>query len=76
MQWYSVTAVGSWKLVFGPDKGADEEVQLYDLEADLGEKHNLAAKEPERVTEMRTLMESLIIAGRSTPVQNKRMISA
>ncbi len=58
--------VGSWKLVFGPDKG-DEEVQLYDLEADLGEKHNLAAKEPERVTEMRTLMESLIIAGRSTP---------
>ena len=33
--------------------------ELYDLEADLGERNNLAAKHPEKVAALRTLMESI-----------------
>ncbi len=41
--------------------------QLYDLAADLGETNNLAATMPEKVAEMRALLERLIVEGRSTP---------
>ena len=36
-----------------------KEEELYDLESDLGEQTNLAAKFPEKVTELRTLMQSI-----------------
>jgi arylsulfatase A-like enzyme len=42
-------------------------VQLYNLADDLGETKNLAAAMPEKVTEMKALLEKLIVVGRSTP---------
>lgn len=46
---------------------ATQPAQLYDLANDLGETKNLAADQPERVTEMKALLEKLITDGRSTP---------
>jgi hypothetical protein len=63
---------GRWKLILGKgsggwSKGGDEgpDVQLYDLEADLGERRNLAAEEPERVRAMKAAYEAIVAAGRS-----------
>jgi arylsulfatase A-like enzyme len=53
--------LGNWKYI--PTQPA----QLYDLAADLGETKNLAAEQPERVAEMKALLEKLITDGRSTP---------
>lgn len=70
---------GPWKLVLCADSGGWSDprpgseqaaelppVQLYDLEDDLGEQHNLQAREPERVRELRALLERQIADGRST----------
>lgn len=65
---------GSWKFI--PDSGSggwakggdpDQPVQLYDLSVDIGEQSNLASKHPEKVEEMKALMEELIRQGRSSP---------
>jgi arylsulfatase A-like enzyme len=56
---------GPWKLIAGPAGG--QPVQLYNLAEDLGEAKNLAADQPERVAAMKTLLEKLIVDGRSTP---------
>lgn len=71
---------GRWKLALCPDSGgwstprpgrdeADDlpEVQLYDLEADRAERHNLQAEHPEVVRELTTLLEKYVADGRSTP---------
>ena len=42
-------------------------MQLYNLADDIGETKNLAAEQPERVAEMKALLERLITDGRSTP---------
>jgi arylsulfatase A-like enzyme len=42
-------------------------VQLYDMEADPGEKNNLEAKHPEEVQRLTALLEKLVADGRSTP---------
>jgi arylsulfatase A-like enzyme len=42
-------------------------VLLYNLADDLGETKNLAAELPERVAEMKAILERLITDGRSTP---------
>jgi len=66
---------GTWKLILasgsgGWSKGGDgQPIQLYNLAEDLGETKNLAAQQPERVAEMRALLEKVITAGRSTPGQ-------
>lgn len=49
-----------------------EEVQLYNLADDLGETKNLAAAMPEKVAEMKALLEKLITDGRSTPGAAKK----
>ena len=66
--------LGSWKYIPGPGsggwgKGGDQSqpVQLYNLADDLGENKNLAAAMPEKVAEMKNLLEKLITDGRSTP---------
>ena len=67
--------LGDWKYVpehaVGGGRGAAAPTsippQLYDLAADLGETNNLAATMPEKVAEMRALLERLIVEGRSTP---------
>jgi arylsulfatase A len=58
---------GPWKLILQPDPKAKTDVQLYNLDDDLGETTNLAAEKPELVAQMRALMEKLITEGRSTP---------
>jgi arylsulfatase A-like enzyme len=65
---------GSWKYIPAPGsggwgKGGDalQPVQLYHLADDLGETKNLAAAMPEKVAEMKALLEKLITEGRSTP---------
>lgn len=58
---------GPWKLVLVADPKAKTDVELYNLDSDIGETKNLAAEQPERVAEMKTLMEKLITDGRSTP---------
>jgi arylsulfatase A-like enzyme len=65
---------GKWKYIAAPGsggwgKGGDQTqpVQLYNLADDLGETKNLAATMPEKVAEMKALLERLITDGRSTP---------
>lgn len=65
---------GAWKYIPAPGsggwgKGGDQSqpVQLYNLADDLGETKNLAATMPEKVTDMKALLEKLITDGRSTP---------
>jgi arylsulfatase A len=63
---------GPWKYIPVPGsggwgKGGDQSqpVQLYNLAEDIGEANNLAADMPEKVQEMRDLLERLIGQGRS-----------
>lgn len=65
---------GSWKYIPAPGsggwgKGGDQTlpVQLYNLADDLGETKNLAAAHPEKLAEMKDLLEKIITDGRSTP---------
>jgi arylsulfatase A len=65
---------GKWKYIPAPGsggwgKGGDQSQphQLYNLEEDIGEAHNLASSEPARVKEMQELLERQITEGRSTP---------
>ena len=45
---------GNWKLLLG---AGGPEVQLYDLDADIGETTDLAAERPEKVKELKTLLD-------------------
>ena len=65
---------GPWKYIPSPGSGGwggggnqSQPVQLYNLAEDLGETNNLAASMPAKVTEMQSLLEKLIVDGRSTP---------
>lgn len=74
---------GRWKLVLCPGSGGwtkqDAEaageglplVQLYDMEADPGERVNLEASHREKVGEMIRLLEEIVERGRSTPGENQ-----
>lgn len=65
--------LGDWKYIPGPGSGgwspgeSTHQVQLYNLVNDPGETNNLADREPERVIQMKELLEKLITEGRSTP---------
>ena len=71
---------GRWKLALCPDSGGwshprpgdDDvkglpEVQLYDLLADRGERHNVQAEHPEIVESLTRLLKRYVTDGRSTP---------
>jgi len=45
---------GNWKLLLG---AGGQEIQLYDLDADIGESNNLVAQQPEKVKELRMLLD-------------------
>lgn len=73
-----------WKLINCPGSGgwsvpkpgsAEEEglppIQLYDLDADVGETTNLVEKHPELAQELMQLLENYIQKGRSTPDRGK-----
>ena len=69
-QWKYIPAPGSG----GWGKGGDQSqpVQLYNLSNDIGETNNLAAEQPMKLTELKTLLESTITAGRSTPGKSQQ----
>ena len=58
---------GQWKYLrakhqvpgYARDTEREEVEELYDLDADIGEQHNLATKHPEKVAELRALMDEL-----------------
>lgn len=66
---------GQWKLILGRgaggfSKGADvsqqgPDAQLYNLDADRGERENLALEQPDRVTAMKAVYDALVAAGHS-----------
>ena len=72
---------GAWKLIMCPGSGGWSfptpnnkkaleglpEVQLYNLMNDPGEKDNLQASNPQKVTELKELLTNYILDGRSTP---------
>lgn len=47
--------------------GLDASPQLYNLEDDLGEQHNLAAQHPDKTGELAARLESIRKLGRSRP---------
>lgn len=58
---------GKWKYLrakhkvpgYAQDREREQVEELYDLEADIGEQNNLAAKYPEKVSELKKLMEAI-----------------
>jgi arylsulfatase A-like enzyme len=59
---------GRWKLlVLPPEKSNPLRYELYDLESDVAEQHDVAAAHPEVVRQMTELLERQIRDGRSTP---------
>jgi arylsulfatase A len=71
---------GKWKLVLCPGSGgwsqpkdnkAKEiglpDIQLYDMVADIEERHNLQAKLPEVVQKLVQMLKEMVVNGRSTP---------
>ena len=71
---------GKWKLVLCPGSGGWSapkpaaakkqglpSMQLFDLDADIGEQDNLAAEHPERVRRLVALLGKYVADGRSTP---------
>ncbi|MFN6300565.1 MAG: sulfatase-like hydrolase/transferase, partial [Planctomycetota bacterium] len=56
---------GLWKWI--PPVKSNQEGELYHLGEDLSESRNLVSEHPERVQQMKRLLEDLIVRGRSTP---------
>lgn len=51
----------------GPECAGLPPVQLYDLTADIGERHNAQAEHPDIVRELTELLTRYVLEGRSTP---------
>jgi arylsulfatase A-like enzyme len=60
---------GGWASPKDPEatKQGLPEIQLYDMTADVGEKRNLQAEQPDVVRQLTALLEKQITDGRSTP---------
>lgn len=58
--------LGDWKYIPAAEPKGPA-VQLYHLGEDIAESKNLAAAQPEKVAQMKDLLERLIVNGRSTP---------
>ena len=62
-----------WVLLEHPGSGGNRydaqtgEIQLYNLQSDAAQEHNLADKNPDRVTKLRALLEKYKESGRSRP---------
>jgi arylsulfatase A-like enzyme len=57
----------NWKLIRFKSKGTPEELELYNLNTDVGEKNNLASSNPAKVKELKALL-----AKAKTPTENKK----
>ena len=70
---------GKWKLILGPGPGGfsklvkkhprKPKIQLYDLSADIGERKNLHAEQPEVVARLTALLNKIRKAPRSAPIR-------
>ncbi|TWT71389.1 Arylsulfatase [Crateriforma conspicua] len=73
---------GGWKLLLAPGSGGWTapvgvaaikaglpEMQLYRINEDFGERHNVIEQYPDKAKELLTLLESYVAKGRSTPGQ-------
>ena len=64
---------GDWKLVqynvFDPEKTTTE---LYNLSTDIGEEHNVAAENPEKVNELQQLMNSARVDNPDFPFESRK----
>ena len=58
---------GPWKLILASDPKSNAQLQLYNLDSDLAETMNVAAEKSALVAELRELLETTIVRGRSTP---------
>jgi arylsulfatase A-like enzyme len=71
---------GRWKLELCPGSGGWSQprdpqaarqglppVQLYDMQADVGEQHNVQAEHPDVVEHLESLLRQYVARGRSTP---------
>lgn len=77
---------GDWKLILckgsggwsapRPGKAAKDapRMQLFNLADDLSETTNLYAKHPEKVTELKALLEQYVASGRSTPGEKQPLV--
>jgi arylsulfatase A-like enzyme len=68
----SAIRIGHWKLI---EFFEDGRLELYDLQNDLGEKHNLAAEQPQRVAELHQRLKawrSAVGARLPTPNPNRK----
>ncbi len=71
---------GKWKYLkadahfhgYAVDEARPQAEELFDLEADLGERTNLAAAQPEKVAELRELMQSIEGDDKLAPGANAR----
>jgi len=66
---------GKWKLIFGSGGSGEADgtkPHLYDLDADIGEKIDLAAQHHDEVKRLTELMERFVADGRSTPGEKQK----
>lgn len=71
---------GKWKFLkpdaffhgYAIEADRKKEIELYDLESDVGEQTNLAKQSPDKVTELRELMKSIEGKDQLEPEMNKR----
>jgi arylsulfatase A len=60
-------APAAWMKKHQQPKDDDQPVELYHLKEDIGQRHNLAAKQPEMVAELLALMKKIRTQGHSAP---------
>ena len=59
-KWRLITHVGDAKITIQGDTRKESDVELYDLESDPGERHDLAARRPDQVAEMKARLEAAL----------------
>ena len=53
---------GDWKLIWTPGQDAGSEYQLYDIAADRNETRDLSGEHPERVRDLRRMLDDWMAA--------------
>lgn len=59
-KWRLIQREGPAKMIIQGDKTKETDFELYDLDADPGERHDIAAKKPDQVAEMKARLEAAL----------------